>query len=78
MRWEFVQQPGAAASWRWQCIDQTTGSIVKVSRATFTTLVECLEDAKSNGYSGPAAPGASTLNSFSFTPQPPPIKDEKR
>lgn len=46
-RWEFVQ--ANIGEWRWQLVD-AQGKILKQSVPGFTGKMECLQDAKENGY----------------------------
>lgn len=46
-RWQFVQ--ASIGEWRWQLID-AKGKVQKESLPGFTSKVECLNDAKENGY----------------------------
>jgi hypothetical protein len=57
MRWEFKQEPGEPHRWRWQCIDETLGSTLKVSPVPFRTLSECIKDAEKHGYIAPRLSG---------------------
>ena len=65
MRWEFVVGPHMTA-WRWQYVDETSGSILKLSQRTFSTLVECVDDAKRNGYTGPDHPSTAQVSKFAL------------
>ena len=47
---EFKLVPGVQQPWHWRSVDSDTGLVVKVSRAVFSTLYECVQDAEMNGY----------------------------
>jgi hypothetical protein len=55
MEWEFKQEPGLPHRWRWQCIENDTGSVLKISHNFFPTLSDCIEDAELHGYRPVAA-----------------------
>lgn len=55
MRWEFIHMPGRLTVWRWQVVNPQTGSIVKMSTRHFDTVDQCVQDARSHGYTGPEA-----------------------
>ena len=74
MRWEFVKKPGTPTQWRWQCVDEATGSIIKLSLSTFTTLLDCVEDARRNGYTGPAGPDITPVARFEATIEVPVLR----
>ena len=56
MRWEFKQEPADAQRWRWQCVDDETGSVLRMSESLFADFAECVRDAQNNGYDAAQQP----------------------
>jgi hypothetical protein len=65
MRWEFKQEPGDTQRWRWQYVDDQSGSVLRMSPTLFSNLADCVSDAEKNGYDATRGPVRATAAAHS-------------
>jgi hypothetical protein len=53
IHFEFDVEGRSPQRWSWRCLQRDTGSVLKLSHATFETLYACVKDAEKHGYVSP-------------------------